>query len=326
MNKLANDTLPQNLDTEMGFTTLHDVPVPYMYRTRTYYQALGYERPYRWAQYIDVPFTPLTKPLSECRVAMLTTAAQYQPDKGDQGPGAPYNSAAKFYKVYSLPTDIEPDLRISHVGIDRIHTTATDMNSWIPLRQLHRAAQAGRIGDVGPRLHGVPTNRSHKTTIEQDCPDIVARLREDGADVAVLLANCPVCHQSISMTARYIEDHGIPTVVMGCAKDIVEHCGVPRFLFSDFPLGNAAGKPHDVESQAATLDMALDVLETATGPRTTRQSPIRWSDDPDWKLDFSNVERIPAEELERRREEFNRQKEIAKEKQAADFGRTEAAE
>ena len=75
MTKRANDTLPENLDSEMGFTAPHDVPVPYMYRTRTYYQALGYDRPYRWAQYAEVPFTALTKPLAECRVALITTAA-----------------------------------------------------------------------------------------------------------------------------------------------------------------------------------------------------------------------------------------------------------
>jgi len=175
MTKLANDTLPQDLDQEMGFAVPHDVPVPYMYRTRTYYQALGYERPYRWAQYVDVPFTPLTKPLSECRVAVITTAAPFQPDKGDQGPGAPYNSAAKFYNVYSLPIEPEPDLRISHVGIDRAHTTATDKNSWLPLEQLNRLAQSARIGSVAPRIHGAPTNRSHKVTVQKDCPDMLAR-------------------------------------------------------------------------------------------------------------------------------------------------------
>ena len=63
MTKLANDTMPEDLDEAMGFAAPHDVPVPYMYRTRTYYQALGYERPYRWAQYVDVPFTALAKPL-----------------------------------------------------------------------------------------------------------------------------------------------------------------------------------------------------------------------------------------------------------------------
>jgi hypothetical protein len=36
----------------------------------------------------------------------------------------------------------------------------------------------------------------------------------------------------VSLVARHLEADGLPTVIMGCAKDIVEHCGVPRFLFS----------------------------------------------------------------------------------------------
>ena len=99
---------------------------------------------------------------------------------------------------------------------------------------------------------------------------------------------------------------------MGCAKDIVEYVGVPRFLFSDFPLGNPAGRPHDPQSQAFTLALALRVLETAPGPRTTMQSPLRWSADPAWKLDFSNIAQLSQEEIARRRAEFDRQKEIAR--------------
>ena len=99
---------------------------------------------------------------------------------------------------------------------------------------------------------------------------------------------------------------------MGCAKDIVEHVGVPRFLFSDFPLGNPAGRPHDAASMEFTLDLALRVLETAPAPRTTVQSPLRWSADPSWKLDFSNIDRLSTEEIARRRAEFDRQKEVAK--------------
>jgi D-proline reductase (dithiol) PrdB len=118
----------------------------------------------------------------------------------------------------------------------------------------------------------------------------------------------------VSLVARHLEAHGIPTVIMGCAKDIVEHCGVPRFLFSDFPLGNAAGKPFDLASQRFTLELALQVLESAPAARTTVQSPLRWSDDPSWKLDFSNVDKIPADELARRRREFDAQKAIARSK------------
>ena len=291
-----------------------DAHVPYMARTRAYYLSLGYDNPYRWAHHVEVPFTPLRRPLSACRVALVTTAAPYQGDRGDQGPGAPYNAAAKFYRVYSLPVDPEPDLRISHVAIDRDHTTAEDPGSWFPLRQLQRLVSSGRVGAAAPRVHGLPTNRSQRTTMSQDCPDLLERVRADGADAAVMLPNCPVCHQSVALAARHLETAGIPTVIMGCAQDVVEHCGVPRFLFSDFPLGNPAGRPNDTESQQRTLSMALDLLARATGPRTTRRSPIRWSGDPAWKLDYCNVERIGADELERRRKAFREQKRVARQR------------
>jgi len=108
----------------------------------------------------------------------------------------------------------------------------------------------------------------------------------------------------VGLIARYLEANGLPTVIMGAAKDIVEHCGVPRFLFSDVPLGHSAGKPFDVESQTATLELALRVLETAPAARTTVQSPQRWSDDPSWKLDFNNLEHATPEELAEKRKEF----------------------
>ena len=108
----------------------------------------------------------------------------------------------------------------------------------------------------------------------------------------------------MSLVARHLEADGLPTVIMGCAKDIVEHCGVPRFLFSDFPLGNSAGKPFDADSQAATLELALRVLETAPAPRTTVQSPQRWNDDAAWKLDYNNLATLTPEDIAERRKEF----------------------
>lgn len=120
-----------------------------------------------------------------------------------------------------------------------------------------------------------------------------------------------MCHQTVSLAARHLEAHGIPIIVMGCARDIVEHCGVPRFLYSDFPLGNAAGKPFDIESQRETFELALRVLETAPSARTTVQSPIRWSADAAWKRDFSNIDHLSKEELAQRRQAFDEQKTIA---------------
>ncbi|HEY1410810.1 MAG TPA: glycine/sarcosine/betaine reductase selenoprotein B family protein [Rhodopila sp.] len=300
------------LDAMLGFAPDYDAPIPYMQRTRAYYAAIGYTTPYRWAHYLAAPFTALHKPLNRSTVAIVTTAAPFQPDKGDQGPGAPYNGSAKFYQVYSGDTAQDHDLRISHIGYDRTHTTATDSGTWFPLPALRRVAAAGGIGAVAPRFHGAPTNRSHRVTVETDAPEILRRVREDGADVAVIVPNCPVCHQTSTLVARHLEANGIPTVVMGCAKDIVEHAAAPRLLFSDFPLGNSAGKPHDVASQDQTLALALRLLEAAPGPRTTMQSPLRWNEDGKWKLDYLNLEQIGEAELKRRREEFDRQKELAR--------------
>jgi hypothetical protein len=118
----------------------------------------------------------------------------------------------------------------------------------------------------------------------------------------------------VSLVARHLEANGIPTVIMGCAKDIVEYCAVPRFLFSDFPLGNSAGRPFDAESQVRTLELALRVLEAAPAARTTVQSPLRWRDDAAWKLDFSNLDRMTPEQIAERRKEFDEIKAIAKSK------------
>ena len=137
------------------------------------------------------------------------------------------------------------------------------------------------------------------------------RLSTHSTPALILAPNCPVCHQSVSLAARALEESGIASVIMGCAKDIVEYIGVPRLLFSDFPLGNAAGKPGDVPSQDGTLELGLRVLEFAPAARTTVQSPLKWSSDPSWKLAYSNIEQLTPQEIAMRRAEFDKQKSIA---------------
>lgn len=295
-----------------------DAPIAYLQRTRDWYLALGYGNPYRYAHFEEVPFQPLKKPLAESVLTLVTTAAPFQPDKGPQGPGAPLNAAAKFYVPYTGDTAREHDLRIAHVAIDRKHTSMEDSGCWFPLPLLRRFAGAGRLR-LAPRFHGAPTNRSQRHTLEVDVPLVVQRCLEDGVDAALLVPNCPVCHQTLSLVARGLEAAGIATVVMGCAKDIVEHAGVPRFLFSDFPLGNGAGRPHDPASQEQTLELALQLLQTATGPRTTVQSPLRWSASSEWKLDYCNAARATPEEIARARAEFDAVKAEAKVIKAAEI-------
>lgn len=286
-------------------TAQASAPTRYMERTRRYYLALGYDNPYAWAHYESAPFHPHSLPLADTRVTLITTAAPYQADKGPQGPRAPYNAGPKFYKVYSGDTQQSHDVRIAHVAIDRYHTHMEDMNSWFPLPAMQRLAAQG-VFQLAPRFHGLPTNRSQRHTLGVDVPDLIARCQQDQVNAALLVANCPVCHQSLSLAARELEAAGIATVVMGCARDIVEHCAVPRFLFSDFPLGNAAGKPHDSASQEDTLRLALQLLCEAKASQTTWQSPQRWSDTDAWKADYANPDLLSAEELASLRDEAER--------------------
>ncbi|TAK79518.1 MAG: hypothetical protein EPO16_01930 [Dehalococcoidia bacterium] len=87
----------------------------------------------------------------------------------------------------------------------------------------------------------------------------------------------------MSLVSRHLEQAGIATVIVGSARDIVEHCGVPRFVFSDFPLGNPCGKPYDVAMQRSIVGTALDLLEGARHPMTTVQTPYAWDESGAWR-------------------------------------------
>jgi hypothetical protein len=102
----------------------------------------------------------------------------------------------------------------------------------------------------------------------------------------------------VSLVSRHLEENGIATVVMGCARDIVEECGVARFVFTDFPLGNPCGKPWNAKMQQAILGIALDCLSRTWMPRTTIQTPYQWDDDA-WRDDFMRVDDSNREALAR---------------------------
>ncbi len=128
-----------------------------------------------------------------------------------------------------------------------------------------------------------------------------------------------MCHQTVSLVARHLESRGIPTVVIGSARDIVEECGVPRFLFVDFPLGNPCGKPWDRAMQDAIASAALDLLVSAWAPRTTVQRPEIWnpSDDLGWRDNFMRVDAHNRAALAREGEARRRAQAAAKAGQSA---------
>jgi D-proline reductase (dithiol) PrdB len=262
----------------------HRIFVSYIDKSREFYLAHDYGNPYRWAHHDDSPFTPLKKPLAESRLGLVTTASVITWDAASE-PDPMFVPRDTF----AAPTDPAPTaLYTEHRAWDKEATHTRDVDSFAPINRLREAAERGRIGSLSPRFYGIPTEYSQRKTHAIDVPRLIDFCREDGVDVAMLVALCPVCHQTTSLAARHLEEAGIPTVLLGSARDIVEQVAVPRFLFTDFPLGNPCGVPYDVAMQTAIVGMGLDLLESARFPRTTVQTPFRWHTD-DWRENFMHV-------------------------------------
>lgn len=151
-------------------------PVPYMERTRQYYRALGYTKDYVWATFAEVPFAPLHKPLSETRIALITTANP--PD------------CSGIRHLWQGSTASPPSvLHTGDLAWDKESTHTEDRESFLPIEVASKLAAEGVFAGLTSRFHGVPTDYSHLKTSEVVAPKVLERLREDGADAAIL---CPL--------------------------------------------------------------------------------------------------------------------------------------
>jgi D-proline reductase (dithiol) PrdB len=161
--------------------TTESAPVAYMARTRAYYRALGYAQDYVWATYRDVPFAPLSKPLAGCRIGLVTTASAEDPAR--HGPGY-------VRQVWSGAVAPPPEqLFTANLAWDKESTHTRDRESFLPIETVSALVQEGRIGGLAARFHGVPTEYSQRKTLQDDAPQVLRRLRDDGADAAIL---CPL--------------------------------------------------------------------------------------------------------------------------------------
>lgn len=157
--------------------------VRYIDKTRDYYLSKGYPRPYQWAHFEDVPFSRLAKPLAECRVVLVSTSEIAE--RGTDGPDADGHQSAGG--VYSIPSDVPAERLFSRTrSYDRGATTIDDVGAFYPTTWLHEAVSSGRIKSLTSRFLGVYNTYSQRHTRERDCPEVLTRCREDGADVAIL--------------------------------------------------------------------------------------------------------------------------------------------
>jgi len=150
--------------------------VPYMKRTRDFYRAQGYSADYQWAQFDDTPFGRLQKPLSDCTVAVITTA---MPDTEQGRSKRQVHSAVSFPPPDSMFTD--------ELSWHKTMTHTNDVASFLPLAQLKGCEEDGLIGKLADRFHSIPTEYSQRNTLQNDAPDILARCQRDSVDVAILV-------------------------------------------------------------------------------------------------------------------------------------------
>ena len=156
--------------------------VSYIDRTREFYMAQGYANPYQWAYFDEVPYQRLARALSECRLALITTASPLREERANEA------GLLMPKQPWSGPVDAPPArLFTADLAWDKETTHTDDLDSFFPIHRLQELVEAGRIGGLGARFHGVPTEYSQRRTIEQDAPEILCRCREDEVDAALLV-------------------------------------------------------------------------------------------------------------------------------------------
>ncbi len=172
--------------------------VRYIDRTREDYIRQGYEKPYEWAHFEDVPFAPLKKPLRDCHIGLLGTsevAVRFDPEKGEANP----INEEDFRGVYLIRATTPSERLYSRtVSFDRNATHLDDVGAFYPIERLREAAADGRIGSMPERVYGAYNNYSQRKVMTQEAPKALAYAREDGLDAVVLMA----CRRQDPVPAR----------------------------------------------------------------------------------------------------------------------------
>lgn len=160
--------------------------VRYIDRTRDYYLSQGYEKSYDWAHFDDVPFTPLKKPLSECRVGLLGTsevAVHFDPET-EENPIVEEH----FRGVYSIPADTPTQKLYSRtLDFDRYATNLDDVNAFFPIDRMREALADGRFGSMPRRVYGAYNNYSKRKVLEEEGPTALEYCRADGVDAVIIV-------------------------------------------------------------------------------------------------------------------------------------------
>lgn len=218
---------------------------------------------YPFVQNINSPFTPVRRALPMLNLALITSAGAYIDGM------EPFDLSSKDgdLNFKEIPIEVEAtDLCYAAKGYDP-KSVQEDRNAQIPVdRLLEYQANAviGRLNECWWSLSSYVPNAARVAA--ELAPKIAERLHRYEIQTALLIPASRLCHQTLGIIARGIEESGIPTILLSVDKNASELVRAPRTAYYDGELGSVAGKPNWREYQLRVLDEALRWTETFDQP------------------------------------------------------------
>ncbi len=150
------------------------MPIAYIQRTRERYAKFP---PYRWAHNTEAPWTPLAKPIKDCRVALVSSGGFYLPDQ------PPFQDNDLSYRLIPKDTNVA-DLRVYHHGYTDADADL-DPNCVFPLDRLREFEQTGVIGALADVAVTFVMTYLARRDVNERGPAIAAELKKYGVDAAL---------------------------------------------------------------------------------------------------------------------------------------------
>ena len=209
------------------------------------------------------PFSPARRALPMLNLALISSAGAYIDGT------APFdiNAPGGDLSFREIPSQIEAeDVRFTARGYDPT-AVQSDRNSLLPLDRLFEFQSNGIIGQLNPVFWSccgfIP---DAARLVEEMVPRLVERVKRYEVQAALLVPASRLCHQTVSLIARALEQAGIPTMTLAVDKEVVTSVRPPRAAFYDGKPGSVAGLPNWPEHQRRVLDEALRLIEPMDQP------------------------------------------------------------
>lgn len=208
-------------------------------------------------------FTPARRALPMLNLALISSAGAYI----DGTEPFDVSALAGDLTFREIPSEVEgEDLRFAARGYDPA-AVQQDINAQLPLARLFEFENNGIIGQLNAVFWSfcgfIPDAASFS---EVTLPYFVERLERYEVQAALLIPASRLCHQSMSLVARAIEQVGVPTMTLAVDKAIVESVRPPRAAYYEGEFGSVAGRPNWPEHQRRVLDEALRWIEPMDQP------------------------------------------------------------